>query len=369
MDNCKLPTMSKGEEVDLFIELFESALVVEKVPKEKWLGKLHSALNSETKALVKDTITRVGVTYEEVKDTLLGQTLLSFVAVSEALDSLENQRVDKLPGRQALLKIAKLLKRVAKDAKTEEEIYSYITVAMAIWSLNPEFKQYLDLRGKLDLDSVSNMIGEWETSNPGMSIWDFKKKCPIDRQALRKSQPYVKKSGECYFCGKPGHFAQDCRTTLFKERQSVQENSLEGQVARRELGSEKPVPKRDLSEVTCYTCRQKGHMSPNCPKRANKVKRVKVSEDQIVSLRRNEVFGSVGPHRMPVTCDTGAEITVVPAECVEPHQKTGEKCVLRSFNDAKITGECCTVDITVGDSIFRKKAVTQPGLILDGQSA
>ena len=44
----------------------------------------------------------------------MGQTLLSFVAASEALDSLENQRVDKLPGRQALLRIAKLLKRVER---------------------------------------------------------------------------------------------------------------------------------------------------------------------------------------------------------------------------------------------------------------
>ena len=84
-----------------------------------------------------------------------------------------------------------------------------------------------------------------------------------------------------------------------------------------------------MTEVTCYNCRQRGHIAPNCPKRNNKVKRVKVCKDQIVSLRRNEIFGVVGPHRMPVTCDTGAEVTVVPEECVEPHQKTGETCVLR----------------------------------------
>ena len=84
-------------------------------------------------------------------------------------------------------------------------------------------------------------------------------------------------------------------------------------------------------------------------------------EDQIVSLTRNEIFSAVGPHRMPVTCNTGAEVTVVPEECVEPYQKTGETCVLRSFNDSKTTGECCTMTITVGDSTFTKKAVTQPG--------
>ena len=118
---------------------------------------------------------------------------------------------------------------------------------------------------------------------------------------------------------------------------------------------------KPLSETTCFTCRQKGHISPNCPRKTSKVKRVKVSEDTIECLRRNEVFGAVGPHRMPVTCDTGAEVTVVPEESVEPHQLSGETCMLRSFNDGKSVGKVCTVDISVGNNVFRKQAVTQPG--------
>ena len=73
------------------------------------------------------------------------------------------------------------------------------------------------------------------------------------------------------------------------------------------------------------------------------------------------MFGSVGPHRMPITCDTGADVTVIPDECVEPHQRTGEYCELKAFNDSKSTGEWCKVDITVGDVTFQKTAVTQPG--------
>ena len=88
---------------------------------------------------------------------------------------------------------------------------------------------------------------------------------------------------------------------------------------------------------------------------------MKIPEDKIVSLRRNEVFGSVGPHRMPITCDTGADVTVVPDKCVEPHQRTGEFCELKAFNDSKSTGEWCMVDITVDDITFQKKAVTQLG--------
>ena len=96
---------------------------------------------------------------------------------------------------------------------------------------------------------------------------------------------------------------------------------------------------RDLSQVTCFRCRQQGHISPNCPKKpASKVRRVRIQEDLIQTLKENEVFGAVGPYRMPITLDTGADITVVPEESVEQDQFIGETCELRSFNDGKSRG-------------------------------
>ena len=117
---------------------------------------------------------------------------------------------------------------------------------------------------------------------------------------------------------------------------------------------------RTATELTCFNCHQKGHIAPNCPAK-KKVKKVRVLEDNIVSLNNNEVFGEVSPHRMPITLDMGAEVTVVPAEAVEPHQLSGEKKTLRSFNNGESTGQVCTVDISLGGQMFRKQAVTQPG--------
>ena len=148
---------------------------------------------------------------------------------------------------------------------------------------------------------------------------------------------------------------------MSKDKHATTPGIQGSQPVKREQGAERYPQQRPLAETTCFTCRQKGHISPNCPRKASKVKRVKVSEDKIESLRRNEVFGAVGPHRMPVTCDTGAEVTVVPAESVDPSQLTGETCILRSFNDGKSVGNVCTVDISVDNTVFMKQAVTQPG--------
>ena len=86
-----------------------------------------------------------------------------------------------------------------------------------------------------------------------------------------------------------------------------------------------------------------------------------MQEEQTEILGRNEIFGAVGPHRMPVTCDTGAEVTVVPEEAVEQEQLTGETCELHSFNAGKSIGKRCKVQISVDGTTFTKEAVTQPG--------
>ena len=120
-----------------------------------------------------------------------------------------------------------------------------------------------------------------------------------------------------------------------------------------------------MSKVTCFYCRQQGHITTTCPKiTAAKVKKVKVREDLIERLRTNEVFGAVGPYRMPVTCDTGADITVVPEEAVEPEEFTGGTCELRSFNNGHSVGKRCRVTISAGNHRFTREAVTQPGKAL-----
>ena len=119
-----------------------------------------------------------------------------------------------------------------------------------------------------------------------------------------------------------------------------------------------------MVEVTCFRCRQKGHKSTHCPLKANRIKKINVPADRMIPLRKNEVFGTIGDHQLPITCDTGAEVTVVPAECVLPHQLTGETCQLKAFNQTKSEGQWCHVDLVIDHTVFHRKAVTQPGATL-----
>ena len=70
------------------------------------------------------------------------------------------------------------------------------------------------------------------------------------------------------------------------------------------------------------------------------MKRVQIPSEKIVPLIENKLFGSVGSHRMPITCDSGADISVVPEECVMAEQFTGTKCQVDSFDKVRSTGNC-----------------------------
>ena len=84
--------------------------------------------------------------------------------------------------------------------------------------------------------------------------------------------------------------------------------------------------------MVCFTCQQKGHKSPQCPQRTNKVKIIQIPINRVVPLKQNELFGSIGGHSLPITCDSGANITVVPEECVGEDEFTGDMCTIDTFN-------------------------------------
>ena len=87
---------------------------------------------------------------------------------------------------------------------------------------------------------------------------------------------------------------------------------------------------------------------------------MQIPSSKIVAVKGNELFGSVGGHCMPVTCDSGADIAVVPEECVTEEQFTGDLCEVDSFNKVRCTGKRCNIVVTIAGRDFHREAVTQP---------
>jgi len=66
-------------------------------------------------------------------------------------------------------------------------------------------------------------------------------------------------SRSCHYCGKLGHIAKNCRARVPKSGE---------QVTTTKPMSVAKQAKKDLREVECFNCHQKGHYSSNCPRNA-----------------------------------------------------------------------------------------------------
>jgi len=57
IENVKVPKMTKNEDAEIFIKLFEAALNDNGIREDKWKEKLHAALDTTSKLKVKGVIT------------------------------------------------------------------------------------------------------------------------------------------------------------------------------------------------------------------------------------------------------------------------------------------------------------------------
>jgi len=68
---------------------------------------------------------------------------------------------------------------------------------------------------------------------------------------------------------------------------------------------------------------------------------------------------------MAVTCDTGAQVSVVPLECVAPDQLTGKLQKVKNFHGSQIESEVCHVIFKIGEREFDWKAVAVDGGVIN----
>jgi len=88
---------------------------------------------------------------------------------------------------------------------------------------------------------------------------------------------------------------------------------------------------------------------------------VQVPGRKPVPLNDEEIFGSLNGCDLPVTIDTGAQISIIPIECVKQDQMMGRKTVVKSFQGSIVEGEACIVTFSFSGRDFEREAVAVPG--------
>ena len=156
-----------------------------------------------------------------------------------------------------------------------------------------------------------------------------------------------------------GHFARDCRKTS---------KSVSGTSTGTMPAEESLRVKTESRVVKCYGCGEIGHKKPECPVK-KKASVLKVGPSRV--LRRNEMLATVCGISMPVTLDTGAEVSVLPAEADCVLRYTGEQVTLTEVLDnlTSRTAPLAEAELTIGGEVVKTVAAMVPGEFIKWEGA
>jgi len=288
-----------------------------------------------------------GAGYDEIVEALKGGSAITFCSAAEDLSSGEKGKAFDKDIRTAGSRFMHLHMTVAKEACTMREMAQILTVVRLRDNLVPELKTYINTGKRFVYNDFLAACEEWVRSQPG-DVSCFKKQRPsgytpvrgLGNSLAQNSQPQTRQKPTCFSCGKVGHPPVVEAATAPTAREAITATN-----GSRGTGT------RGKVDVVCFRCNQKGHKSPDCPTRPKTNRRIQCPDRKPLELQDEELFGAIGDCKLSVTVDTGAQISVVPRECVRPDQLTGEIKKVRSFQGLLVEGEACKVKFIGGKDI------------------
>jgi len=295
-------------------------------------------------------------TYDELVGALSNSSTLTFSAAAEDLCTGERGRVWELEGRKAVAKTKALLGQVTREADTKPDMIECITVALVRDHLVPGLKSYVDSARRFGYEEFISSCEEWERVQPYQTSWFKKTRAPSSGggRVQGGSMPFGgRKPVTCYTCGKSGHVSRECRSRPQGEAATAPVATA--------APAAPPTGTHAKNDIMCFRCKAKRHKSPDCPSKPKGNRRVQMPVKTTQCLLKDELFGHIGKWGIAVTIDTGAQMSIVPSECVEPCQFTGKRQVVETFEGTMVEGDACVVQFKLDHKEFERKAVALAG--------
>ena len=343
-----------NDDLEDYMMMLERRLEIAGVKKDEWCDIVESKLRGRLAISWHDAVTTAGG-YQEARNKLLKSNGYTPRVAADKffgwkLEQTGGLTVDTLyqmgqqlcrrmiaPGTQSEQVEFSVVKgwmgtviprraRAAMDARPSESAAELIAV----------LQDYLAIGG----DGKTATFRKHERHGAGSEFERSGKEVARDR-------PY---KVSCYQCGKIGHKAADC------------------------WGSGSAVPKSgeapvagNTHKIVCHTCGVEGHKSPQYPRRGKgsgssaevKPKPVKrVCEKQSIGVKME---GTVNGHKTLVLLDSGADISVVPADLITDSQLVREQVLVKAFGDAPAMSlPMADVRFTLGDIDWSERVAVSP---------
>ena len=305
------PRMAQGDNAESYLVSLEAALLSSATPEGEWKTILLGHTDQATRHSMMDLLQDPDCSYENIKNRMLAESGLTTITAADRFHSPGMGGATKMNPSQLTSSLWRWLIKLTEGAKNVGEALEKVLITRARAEMTQEGKSFINLRRPQTRGELIASLMEW-TSTFGSTESVFKTTDPVKR-----SQPYStnKQGKSCFHCGKSGHMAKDCWNRQRQQREEEQKPI--------------PTPARESKPVICFACREVGHRSTECPnkktvKSSKTVRKVEIQKEATHVLYKNNLMAKIGEFSFPMIMDSGAQVTLVPREFVDPKDPTGE---------------------------------------------
>ena len=336
-----LASCKEEDDLEDFMMMLERRLEAAGIEREEWAAIVESKLSGKLAIDWQDVLATTA-TYQEARNKLLKSHGYTPRVAADKFFGFRSEQSRGLTADQLYHTGQQLSRRMLAPGRLSEELEFSLVKGWIGVALPKRARAAMDARVSDNATELIAVLQDFLALEGDGKTATFKRNgaggdyVNRDVREVVRDRPY---QVTCYQCGKVGHKAADCRRG--------------GSGGPKTGGA--PVAGA-APKIICHTCGVEGHKSPQCPRRGKgsgngaevKPKPVKrVCEKQSIGVKME---GTVNGHKTLVLLDSGADISVVPADLVAESQLVREQVSVKAFGDSPaVLLPMADVKFTLGD--------------------
>ena len=333
------------DDLEEFMMVMERRLEVAGIDKEEWVTIVESKLSGKVAIAWQDVVATTD-NYQEARDKLLKSCGYTPRVAADKFFGFKVEQSKGLTADQLYHTGQQLSRRMLAPGRLTEEMEFALVKGWIGMVIPRKARAAMDARVSENAAELVSVLQDFLALEGEGKTATFKRSGGGEYvREFARDKPF---QVTCYKCGKVGHKAADC---------------WKGSSGGPKGGT---VPSAGVApKIICHTCGVEGHKSPRCPRRGKggsaevKPKPVKrIWKKQPKSLLLD---GIVNGHEAQVLLDSGADISVVPADMVADSQLCQEQVAVKPFGaSTAMLLPMADIEFTLGDVCWKERVAVSP---------